>query len=40
MKDALSPAALVAIEAAVPKDAAVGARYPDAQMAHLDSEKG
>jgi aryl-alcohol dehydrogenase-like predicted oxidoreductase len=27
------------IEAAVPKGAAAGARYPDAQMAHLDSER-
>jgi aryl-alcohol dehydrogenase-like predicted oxidoreductase len=29
---------LVAIEAAVPKDAAAGTRYAAAQMAHLDSE--
>ncbi|MEV0259622.1 aldo/keto reductase [Streptomyces sp. NPDC050732] len=29
---------LAAIEAAVPADAAAGARYPDSQMAHLDSE--
>jgi aryl-alcohol dehydrogenase-like predicted oxidoreductase len=28
-----------AIERAVPKDAAAGARYPDAAMAHLDSER-
>ena len=36
----LTPEALAAIEAATPKDAAAGARYPDAQMAHLDSERG
>jgi len=36
----LSPAALAAIEAAVPKGAAVGDRYPTMQMAHLDSERG
>ncbi|MCZ4096331.1 aldo/keto reductase [Streptomyces sp. SID13666] len=30
---------LAAIEAAVPAGAAAGARYPQAQMAHLDSEK-
>jgi aryl-alcohol dehydrogenase-like predicted oxidoreductase len=30
---------LEAIEAAVPAGAAAGARYPDAQMAHLDSER-
>jgi len=30
---------LAAIEAAAPKGAAAGARYPDQQMAHLDSEK-
>jgi aryl-alcohol dehydrogenase-like predicted oxidoreductase len=30
---------LAAIERAVPKNAAVGARYPQAAMAHLDSEK-
>jgi len=35
----LSPADLAAIERAIPKDAAAGARYPDAQMAHLDSER-
>ena len=33
------PEDLAAIEAAVPKDAAVGTRYPEAQMAHLDSER-
>lgn len=31
--------ALAAIERAVPKGAAAGARYPDALMAHLDSER-
>jgi aryl-alcohol dehydrogenase-like predicted oxidoreductase len=31
---------LARIEAAVPKGAAAGARYPLAQMAHLDSEVG
>lgn len=36
----LSADALAAIEAAVPKDAAAGERYPAAQMAHLDSERG
>jgi len=30
---------LAAIEAAAPKGSAAGARYPDQQMAHLDSEK-
>ncbi|MFJ8195704.1 aldo/keto reductase [Streptomyces sp. NPDC096152] len=30
---------LRAIEEAVPADAAAGARYPEAQMAHLDSER-
>ncbi|WP_370412671.1 aldo/keto reductase [Streptomyces fradiae] len=34
----LDAADLAAIEAAVPADAAAGARYPEAQMAHLDSE--
>ncbi len=36
----LTEADLAAIEAAAPADAVAGARYPDAQMAHLDSEKG
>jgi aryl-alcohol dehydrogenase-like predicted oxidoreductase len=36
----LSPAALAALEAAVPKGAAAGARYPEAQLAHMDSERG
>ena len=35
----LSPADLAAIETAVPKDAAAGGRYPDAMLAHMDSEK-
>src|SRR5947209_3465606 len=30
---------LAAIEQAVPRDAAAGERYPEAQMAHLDSER-
>jgi aryl-alcohol dehydrogenase-like predicted oxidoreductase len=30
---------LAAIEAAMPKDAAAGERYPAAQLAHMDSEK-
>ena len=35
----LSESDLAAIEAAVPKGAAAGARYPEPQMAHLDSER-
>ncbi|WP_439624561.1 aldo/keto reductase [Shinella sp.] len=35
----LSEADLAAIEAAMPKDAAAGERYPAAQLAHMDSEK-
>jgi aryl-alcohol dehydrogenase-like predicted oxidoreductase len=35
----LTAGELAAIEAAVPKGAAAGDRYPSAQMAHLDSEK-
>jgi aryl-alcohol dehydrogenase-like predicted oxidoreductase len=35
----LSADILAAIERAVPKDAAAGSRYPEAGMAHLDSEK-
>ncbi len=35
----LSPADLAAIEAAVPKGAAAGARYAPAQMKDLDSER-
>ncbi|MGW1158165.1 aldo/keto reductase [Streptomyces sp. NPDC002519] len=34
----LDEADLAAIEAAVPADAAAGARYPETQMSHLDSE--
>ena len=34
----LSASDLAAIEQAVPKDAAQGGRYVQAQMAHLDSE--
>ena len=30
---------MAAIEQVVPKDAALGARYPEAAMAHLDSER-
>jgi aryl-alcohol dehydrogenase-like predicted oxidoreductase len=36
----LTPQDLATIEAAIPKDAAAGDRYPAQQMAHLDSEKG
>jgi aryl-alcohol dehydrogenase-like predicted oxidoreductase len=36
----ISAANLAAIEAAVPKDAAAGERYPSAGMASLDSERG
>ena len=36
---ALSEADLAAIEAAMPKDAAAGERYPAAMLAHMDSEK-
>ncbi|MGV9564802.1 aldo/keto reductase [Streptomyces sp. NPDC003480] len=35
----LDQADLAAIEAAVPADAAAGARYPETQMNHLDSER-
>jgi pyridoxine 4-dehydrogenase len=35
----LSPADLAAIEAAIPAGAAAGSRYPDHQMAMLDSER-
>lgn len=35
----LSSAELAAIEAAVPKDAAAGERYPAALLAHMDSER-
>lgn len=36
----LSPDDLARIEVAVPKGAAAGGRYPEAQLTHLDSEKG
>jgi len=39
MNAALSPEAKAAIERAVPKGAAVGERYPTAQMGMLDSER-
>jgi aryl-alcohol dehydrogenase-like predicted oxidoreductase len=35
----LTPEDLAVLEAAVPKDSVAGGRYPDAQLAHLDSEK-
>lgn len=35
----LSPADFAAIEMAVPKNAAAGGRYPEAMLAHMDSEK-
>jgi pyridoxine 4-dehydrogenase len=35
----LTPAHLKALEDAIPADAAAGARYPEAMMAHMDSEK-
>ena len=35
----LSPEQLVEIERAVPPDAAAGQRYPEAQLAHMDSER-
>ncbi|WP_457586054.1 aldo/keto reductase [Ensifer canadensis] len=35
----LTPEDLAAIEQAVPKGAAAGARYPEAQLAHMDSER-
>jgi aryl-alcohol dehydrogenase-like predicted oxidoreductase len=35
----LSREDIAAIEQVVPKDAALGARYPEAAMAHLDSER-
>jgi aryl-alcohol dehydrogenase-like predicted oxidoreductase len=36
----LSPEQLVEIEQAVPAGAAAGQRYPEAQLAHMDSERG
>jgi aryl-alcohol dehydrogenase-like predicted oxidoreductase len=35
----LTPAHLSALEQAIPADAAAGHRYPEAQLAHMDSEK-
>lgn len=35
----LNPDDLAAIELAVPKDAVAGSRYPEAMLAHMDSEK-
>jgi aryl-alcohol dehydrogenase-like predicted oxidoreductase len=35
----LSATELAAIEAAIPKNAAAGGRYPEAMLAHMDSEK-
>ena len=35
----LTPAHLSALEAAIPADAAAGGRYPEAMLAHMDSEK-
>lgn len=35
----LTPEDLAAIERVVPRDAASGARYPEAQLAHMDSER-
>jgi aryl-alcohol dehydrogenase-like predicted oxidoreductase len=35
----LSADDLTALSAAVPKGAAAGGRYPEAQLAHMDSEK-
>jgi aryl-alcohol dehydrogenase-like predicted oxidoreductase len=39
LKAPLTPAQVAALEAAVPKDAAAGSRYPEIQMAMLDSER-
>ena len=36
----LDDATLARIDAAIPRDAAAGARYPEAQLAHMDSERG
>ncbi|MBB3291200.1 hypothetical protein FHT81_006226 [Rhizobium sp. BK252] len=35
----LSDSDMAAIERAIPKDAAAGGRYPEAQLTHLDSER-
>jgi aryl-alcohol dehydrogenase-like predicted oxidoreductase len=40
MREVLSPEAVAALEAAVPKGAAAGERYPLALMGTLDSERG
>jgi aryl-alcohol dehydrogenase-like predicted oxidoreductase len=40
MSVTLGPEDLAALERAVPKGAAAGDRYPEAQLAHLDSEAG
>jgi pyridoxine 4-dehydrogenase len=39
LKVSLSPADLAEIERAIPPDAAAGARYPEAQLVHMDSER-
>jgi len=39
LKVTLSMAQMADIERAVPPDAAAGARYPEAQLAHMDSER-
>ena len=39
LKVKLSPAHLANLAAAFPPGAAAGARYPDSQLAHMDSEK-
>ncbi len=39
LKVELSGADLAAIERAIPKNAAAGGRYPEAQLTHLDSER-
>jgi aryl-alcohol dehydrogenase-like predicted oxidoreductase len=39
LKVVLSPEDLTEIERAIPADAAAGARYPDAQLVHMDSER-
>ena len=40
LKVSLSADDLAEIERAIPPDAAAGARYAEAQLAHMDSEKG
>jgi aryl-alcohol dehydrogenase-like predicted oxidoreductase len=39
LKVSLSAEDLAEIERAVPPDSAAGARYPDAQLVHMDSER-